>query len=152
MAQVCELTGKRPAYGNRVSHSNIKTRTRWMPNLRSKKYLIPELQQTIALLLSSRAIRTIDKLGGITPAIFAMKEALLSEQLQSVRRKIHKSRVRASAAGKTVEGKAAAVVRATAKAAKAAAPKAAAPKAAAHKAKPAAKAKAKAAPKKKATK
>ncbi|MGZ3695565.1 MAG: 50S ribosomal protein L28 [Bdellovibrionota bacterium] len=157
MAQVCELTGKRPAYGNKVSHSNIKTRTRWMPNLRSKKYEIPELKQTISLLLSSRAIRTIDKLGGITPAIFAMKEALLSEQLQSVRRKIHKSRVRATAAGQTVEGKAAAATAKVAKAAKAAtaatakvakAAKAAAPKAA--KVKPAAKAKA--APKKKDTK
>ncbi len=147
MAQVCELTGKRPAYGNKVSHSNIKTRTRWMPNLRSKKYLIPELQQTIALLLSSRAIRTIDKLGGITPAIFAMKEALLSEQLQQVRRKIHNSRVKRTAAGQTAEGKAAAVAKTAAKAAKAAAaPKAAAPKAA----KTAGKAKAKAAPKKKA--
>lgn len=151
MAQVCELTGKRPAYGNKVSHSNIKTRTRWMPNLRSKKYLIPELQQTISLLLSSRAIRTIDKLGGITPAIFAMKETLLSEQLQSVRRKIHSSRVKRSAAGKTEEGKAAAVKKATAKAAKAAAaPKAAAPKAAKTAGK--AKVKPKAAPKKKATK
>ncbi|MGE3262427.1 MAG: 50S ribosomal protein L28 [Bacteriovoracia bacterium] len=130
MAQVCELTGKRPAYGNKVSHSNIKTRTRWMPNLRSKKYEIPELKQTISLLLSSRAIRTIDKLGGITPAIFAMKEALLSEQLQSVRRKIHSSRVKRTAAGKTEEGKAAATAKASAKIAKAAAPKAAAPKAA----------------------
>lgn len=142
MAQVCELTGKRPAYGNKVSHSNIKTRTRWMPNLRSKKYEIPELKQTISLLLSSRAIRTIDKLGGITPAIFAMKEALLSEQLQSVRRKIHSSRVKRTAAGKTEEGKAAATAKASAKIAKAAAPKAAAPKAA----------KAKAAPKKAAKK
>lgn len=129
MAQVCELTGKRPAYGNKVSHSNIKTRTRWMPNLRSKKYEIPELKQTISLLLSSRAIRTIDKLGGITPAIFAATESLLSEQLQQVRRKIHKARVKKSAAGKTAEGKAAKA------AAKAAAPKAeAAPKAKAAKA------------------
>ncbi|MGZ3735294.1 MAG: 50S ribosomal protein L28, partial [Bdellovibrionota bacterium] len=44
MSQVCELTGKRPAYGNRVSHSNIKTRVRWMPNLRHKSYEIPELR------------------------------------------------------------------------------------------------------------
>jgi len=96
MAQVCELTGKRPAYGNKVSHSNIKTRTRWMPNLRKKKYMIPELKQPISLLLSSRAIRTIDKLGGITQAIFAAKEELLSETLQSVKRRIHKGRVKAT--------------------------------------------------------
>lgn len=100
MAQVCELTGKRPAYGNKVSHSNIKSRTRWMPNLRKKKYLIPELQQTIAIMLSSRAIRTIDKLGGITQAIFAANEKTLSENLTHVKNTIYKSRVKATAAGK----------------------------------------------------
>ena len=98
MAQVCELTGKRPAYGNKVSHSNRKTRTRWMPNLRSKKYEVPELKQTISLLLSTRAIRTIDKFGGITPAVMNAKESLLSPRLQSVRNKIYKARVKASAA------------------------------------------------------
>ena len=55
MSQVCELTGRRPAYGNRVSHSNIKSRTRWMPNLRKKSYEIPELRQTLNLMLSTRA-------------------------------------------------------------------------------------------------
>jgi large subunit ribosomal protein L28 len=105
MSQVCELTGKRPAYGNRVSHANNKSRTRWMPNLRSKSYTIPELSQTMSLLLSTRAIRTIDKLGGITPAIFAATEALLSERLQKVRRKIYSSRVKSSAKGKTSEAK-----------------------------------------------
>jgi large subunit ribosomal protein L28 len=100
MAQVCELTGKRPAYGNKVSHSNIKSRTRWMPNLRKKKFEIPELKQTIAIMLSSRAIRTIDKLGGITPAIMNAKESLLSERLRQVRAKIYKSRVKRTAAGK----------------------------------------------------
>ena len=100
MSQVCELTGKRPAYGNKVSHSNIKTRTRWMPNLRAKSYVIPELQQTISLLLSTRAIRTIDKLGGITPAIMAAGEKALSERLQRVRNRIYNARVKRTAAGK----------------------------------------------------
>ena len=139
MAQVCELTGKRPAYGNKVSHSNIKTRIRWMPNLKSKKFLIPELQQTMSLLLSSRAIRTIDKLGGITPAIMNAKAGALSERLQKVRAKIHKARVNRSAKGQPNQPK----KEAKAKAEVAAAPKAVkAPKAA----------KAKAAPKKAAKK
>jgi large subunit ribosomal protein L28 len=105
MSQVCELTGRRPAYGNRVSHSNIKSRVRWMPNLRSKSYEIPELRRTLSLLLSTRAIRTIDKLGGITQALFAAKEQELSERLQKIRRQLHTSRVKRSAAGKTNEGK-----------------------------------------------
>jgi len=100
MSQVCELTGKRPAYGNKVSHSNIKTRVRWMPNLRSKSYEIPELKQTLSLLLSTRAIRTIDKLGGITPALMAAGEKVLSERLQRIRNRIYSSRVKRTAAGK----------------------------------------------------
>ena len=104
MSQVCELTGRRPAYGNKVSHSNIKTRIRWMPNLREKSYLIPELQQTISLRLSTRAIRTIDKLGGITQAIMNAGETKLSERLLRIRSKIYQGRVKRSAAGKTTEG------------------------------------------------
>jgi large subunit ribosomal protein L28 len=123
MAQVCELTGKRPSYGNKVSHSNIKTRIRWMPNLKSKKFLIPELQQTISMLLSSRAIRTIDKLGGITPAIMNAKESALSERLQQVRAKIRKARVARAAKGQPKK-------EAAPKAAAPKAPKKAAPKAA----------------------
>lgn len=115
MAQVCELTGKRPAYGNKVSHSNIKTRTRWMPNLRSKKYMIPELQQTISILLSSRAIRTIDKHGGITQAIMAANAKLLSERLNQVRNKIYKARVKRTATGKVAGGNEAVVAKAAAK-------------------------------------
>ncbi|MGZ3736729.1 MAG: hypothetical protein ACXVC0_17295, partial [Bdellovibrionota bacterium] len=59
------------------------------------------------LMLSTRAIRTIDKLGGITPAIFAATEKLLSERLQKVRRQIYSSRKKKTAAGKTLEAKAA---------------------------------------------
>lgn len=100
MSQVCELTGKRPSYGNKVSHSNIKSRTRWMPNLRKKKYEIPELKQTIAVLLSTRAIRTIDKLGGITPAIMKAADGALSERLAQVKAKIYKGRVKRTSSGK----------------------------------------------------
>lgn len=105
MAQVCELTGKRPNYGNNRSHSNIKTRTRWMPNLRSKRYEIAELQRTVSLMLSTRAIRTIDKFGNITVAIMNAKENLLSPRLQKMRREIYRARVAASAAGKVAGGK-----------------------------------------------
>ncbi|MCO5143371.1 MAG: 50S ribosomal protein L28 [Oligoflexia bacterium] len=105
MSQVCELTGKRPAYGNKVSHSNIKSRTRWMPNLRRKRYEIPELKQTFSLLLSTRAIRTIDKLGGITPAIMKAKNDLLSDRLQKARAKIYSSRVKKTKLGQAKKTK-----------------------------------------------
>jgi len=88
MSRKCELTGKGPVTGNKVSHSNIKTRTRWLPNLKDKKYSIPELGLILRLKLSARAIRTIDKLGGISNAIRQAKLRDLSLRLQSIRNRL----------------------------------------------------------------
>jgi large subunit ribosomal protein L28 len=91
MSKHCELTGKGPTTGNLVSHSNIKTRTRWLPNLKKKKYLIPELQQNVSLKLSTHAIKTIDKQGGISRALLLAKDANLSERLMHIKTQIKKS-------------------------------------------------------------
>lgn len=92
MSRVCELTGTKPFYGNKVSHSNIKTRTRWVPNIKSKKFLVPELGQTLSLSLCTRAIRTIDKQGGITNAILKAKPEKLSARLTTVKNSIQRQR------------------------------------------------------------
>ena len=63
MARVCQVTGKRPTSGNSISHSNIKTRRRFLPNLQKKKYFLAEEDKWITLKLSSEAIRTINKNG-----------------------------------------------------------------------------------------
>ena len=63
MARVCQLTGKRPITGNKVSHSNIKTRRRFLPNLQTKKFFLAEEDKWITLKLSTEAIRTINKNG-----------------------------------------------------------------------------------------
>ena len=63
MSKVCQLTGKRPAVGNNVSHSNRKTKRRFLPNLQAKTFFIPETGQTVRLKLSTSAIKTINKLG-----------------------------------------------------------------------------------------
>ena len=63
MARVCQITGKRPITGNTVSHSNIKTKRRFLPNLQSKRYFLAEENKWITLKLSSEAIRTINKNG-----------------------------------------------------------------------------------------
>ncbi|MEO8852353.1 MAG: 50S ribosomal protein L28 [Ginsengibacter sp.] len=63
MARVCQLTGKRPITGNSVSHSNIKTKRRFLPNLQKKRYFLAEEDKWITLKLSSEAIRTINKNG-----------------------------------------------------------------------------------------
>lgn len=63
MARVCQVTGKRPITGNKVSHSNIKTKRRFLPNLQTKRFFLAEEDRWITLKLSSEAIRTINKNG-----------------------------------------------------------------------------------------
>jgi large subunit ribosomal protein L28 len=63
MARVCQVTGKTPIGGNKVSHSNIKTKRRFLPNLQTKKFFLAEENKWITLKLTTDAIRTINKNG-----------------------------------------------------------------------------------------
>ena len=63
MARVCQVTGKKPITGNKVSHSNIKTKRRFLPNLQTKRYFLAEEDKWFVLKVSSEAIRTINKNG-----------------------------------------------------------------------------------------
>jgi large subunit ribosomal protein L28 len=66
MSRVCQITGKRPISGNSVSHSNIKTKRRFLPNLQTKRFFFAEEDRWITLKVSSEAIRTINKNGLLT--------------------------------------------------------------------------------------
>jgi len=72
MARVCQVTGKRPITGNTVSHSNIKTKRRFLPNLQSKRYFLAEENRWVTLKLSTEAIRTINK-NGLLSVIKSMR-------------------------------------------------------------------------------
>ena len=63
MARVCQITGKVPIGGNKVSHSNIKTKRRFLPNLQTKKFFFEEENKWITLKLSAKGIRTVNKNG-----------------------------------------------------------------------------------------
>lgn len=63
MARVCQVTGKRPISGNKVSFSNIKTKRRFLPNLQTKRFFLAEEDKWVTLKLSTEAIRTINKNG-----------------------------------------------------------------------------------------
>lgn len=63
MSRVCQLTGKSVMVGNNVSHSNRKTKRKFMPNLISKKFYLVEEDQYITLKISTSALRTINKKG-----------------------------------------------------------------------------------------
>lgn len=63
MSKVCRITGKKPLIGNNVSHANNRTKRRFLPNLQTKKFWIPEEKRWIRLTLTAKAIKTIDKRG-----------------------------------------------------------------------------------------
>lgn len=63
MSRVCEITGKRPVTGNRVSHANNKKRRRFLPNLHIQRFWLESEQRWISLRVSTKALRTIEKNG-----------------------------------------------------------------------------------------
>ena len=63
MSKICEISGKRVMFGNNVSKANNKTKRRQYPNLQSKRVFIPETGRTVKLKLSTKAIKTLDKVG-----------------------------------------------------------------------------------------
>ena len=63
MSGKCSITGKKPMFGNNVSHSQKKTRRQWKPNVQSKRIFVPELDRWIRVRVSTRALRSIDKVG-----------------------------------------------------------------------------------------
>jgi large subunit ribosomal protein L28 len=63
MARVCQVTGKTPIGGHSVSHSNIKTKRRFLPNLQTKRLFLAEENKWITLKLSADGLRTINKNG-----------------------------------------------------------------------------------------
>ncbi len=63
MARVCEITGKKPQVGHKVSHSNVKTKRRFLPNLQYKRFWVESENRWVRLRVSSAALRLIDKNG-----------------------------------------------------------------------------------------
>jgi large subunit ribosomal protein L28 len=63
MARVCQLTGKKTQVGNNVSHANNKTKRKFYPNLKTKRFYIPEEDAWVSIKVSTSALRTINKNG-----------------------------------------------------------------------------------------
>ncbi|HMR03054.1 MAG TPA: 50S ribosomal protein L28 [Candidatus Competibacter phosphatis] len=63
MSRVCQVTGKRPATGNNVSHANNKTRRRFLPNLHVHRFWVESERRFVSLRVSSHGMRIIDKKG-----------------------------------------------------------------------------------------
>ena len=63
MSRICQITGKKVMVGNNVSHSHIKTKRRFYPNLMTKKFFLEEENRWVTLKVSAAGIRTITKKG-----------------------------------------------------------------------------------------
>lgn len=65
MSRKCEITGKRPLKGKKVSHSHIRTNRQYRPNLVRKRIFVPELGRFVRVRISARALKGITKIGMI---------------------------------------------------------------------------------------
>lgn len=74
MARVCQVTGKKPIGGHKVSHSNVKSKRRFLPNLQTKRFYLAEEEKWVTLKLTADAIRTINK-KGLYPVVKELRAA-----------------------------------------------------------------------------
>jgi large subunit ribosomal protein L28 len=86
MARVCPLSGKKNLYGNRVSHANNKTKRRFMPNLQNVSFLSDILGTSVKIRLSTHAIRSVEKNGGLDSYLLNACEDLLSSRFKRLKK------------------------------------------------------------------
>jgi len=92
MAWRCDLTGKKPMSGHKVSHSNIKTKRRFMPNLRNVTLISDSLQRKVRVRVSANALRTVDHRGGLDAFLLKAKDADLAPKMREIKRAIVKKK------------------------------------------------------------
>ncbi|GAA1093159.1 50S ribosomal protein L28 [Nocardiopsis composta] len=63
MSRVCQVTGRRPSFGNAVSHSHRRTRRRFDPNIQRKRYWLPSENRWVRLRVSAKGMKVVDRLG-----------------------------------------------------------------------------------------
>lgn len=63
MSAVCQVTGRKPGYGKRVSHSHRRSSRRWQPNLQRRRYWVPSEGRWVRLRVSAKGMKTIEKRG-----------------------------------------------------------------------------------------
>ena len=88
MSRRCELTGIGPMVGHSVSHSNIKTKRRFLPSLKTVKVQSEALGQTFSLRISNAALRTLDFKGGLDAFIVKARDEQLSIAAQRIKRQV----------------------------------------------------------------
>ena len=98
MSRRCELTGKGVLTGNLVSHSNRKTRTRFLPNLVSVTLASEALARAVRLRISAAALRSVEHRGGLDAFLLKAKAEELSQNARELKREIEKKAAAAATA------------------------------------------------------
>ena len=97
MARECELSGIKPIVGNLVSHSNVKTKRRFLPNLVNVTLRSEALGQAYSMRIAAKTLRTVDKLGGLDGYLAKAKDEKLSAKALKIKRDIAKQAAEAQA-------------------------------------------------------
>ena len=88
MSRKCELTGKIPLKGHKVSHANNKTKRKFLPNLKKVKFKNEILKRSIRLTVSNAGVRSVDKKGSFDQFIKSVKTKYLSSRLKKLKRNL----------------------------------------------------------------
>ena len=91
MPRRCELTGTKVSTGNNVSHSNRRTRRTFAPNLQNVTLLSDALGERVRLRITTRALRTVQKVGGIDAFLLGTDDAKLPPEGLALKRRVRKA-------------------------------------------------------------
>ena len=97
MSWRCELTGKGPLVGNKVSHSNIKTKRRFMPNLVNVTLTSDVLGRSVRARISANALKSVDHRGGFDAFLLKAKDTELAPRMLELKRAIQKKQAEKAA-------------------------------------------------------
>jgi len=97
MARVCAVTGKKPHFGNNVSHANNKSRRRWQPNLQVCSFPSEILGKRVSMRLTANGIRTVEHNGGIDAWLLGTRDSRLGEVALKVKKQLKKAQERKKA-------------------------------------------------------
>ena len=93
MAKRCQITGKTVMSGNNVSHANNRTRRRFLPNLQSTRMHSEVLDRQISLRVSTSAMRTVEKHGGLDAYLLQARNAELAAEARELNREIEAAKL-----------------------------------------------------------
>ncbi len=98
MSRRCEFTGKGVLVGNNVSHANNKTKRRFLPNLQRASLVSDLLGETVRVRLTTRALRTVEKNGGLDEFLLSAKADDLGSKARDLKRRIERAKAKQDAA------------------------------------------------------